>query len=705
MVAHDVASCCSCQFKCVCGVRWGRDYIDPDSISEPKDYKGNSLGVNVFRAFKCEFGLHRKGMNGPLQLGLTVDLGAKLMRTTTLLDAIYKDKDRNRSAVFSPQEQNALKRSWVGEVVICTYDRKCYSVVDVLFDKSPASLPIEGLNMSHAEYFEKRKNIKLKYPNAKPIIGVMGRNKSTIYLPAEVVCGNELEPSLKMMLPMIASFTPEERHLAMDKIKRFIVPGAQKTKGVGGGLLPALGIQLQDERLVVPVSVLPLPMIVAAGVQVPANRGGMWAPLMSSANFKVTPGKAVELKVILIVHQSLERAANEVYGRIRGMVNNFNSTYRFGDKPHAIVKAGDNERHWGAVRTYFDGSKMPANVFVIDLTKPARRAALDPAYSVVKQMLGNSGFLSQFVNFNTCDHSYLRDDRAEKKSNTILSGVARQVLSKCGVRVWWVNIPRTLPLPAVFVGVDVFHAPRKYDPVTKQKAAKASVAAIIVQLVRATGPSSSATVEIYSKTFKRAVGQEMDLGEPLKESIGNAIKYWKVAPKSCVVWRDGVGDNMIKDVSKQEITSVRSALQNNGTVGAASQNKGPQVALAYVVCQKRIATKFLSADGKLGMPAGTFVSAIQGPDYPLFYINGTSPPYSTPKPVRFVIAERDAGLNSTSMSELAWALCHDYPNWTGPIKLPGPVQLAHKLAELAGNFADCGENIDDKAYLNKIYFL
>jgi hypothetical protein len=57
------------------------------------------------------------------------------------------------------------------------------------------------------------------------------------------------------------------------------------------------------------------------------------------------------------------------------------------------------------------------------------------------------------------------------------------------------------------------------------------------------------------------------------------------------------------------------------------------------------------------------------------------------------------------MSELTWALCHDYPNWTGPIKLPGPTQCAHKLAELAGGFADCGEGIDDKAYLNKIYFL
>ena len=111
-------------------------------------------------------------------------------------------------------------------------------------------------------------------------------------------------------------------------------------------------------------------------------------------------------------------------------------------------------------------------------------------------------------------------------------------------------------------------------------------------------------------------------------------------------------------------------------------------------------------------------------------MNGTSPPYSTPKPVRFIIAQRDPQLALVSPSELTWALCHDYPNWyvvflvaliwyriilqltlfttlfrTGPIKLPSPVQLAHKLAELAGGMQDCGKSIDHSKYAGKIYFL
>jgi hypothetical protein len=91
---------------------------------------------------------------------------------------------------------------------------------------------------------------------------------------------------------------------------------------------------------------------------------------------------------------------------------------------------------------------------------PPLGGTLDPAYPVVKQMLTKSGYLSQFLNFNTHNHCNARDAKDTKRSNIILQGVARQILQKAGVRLWWVKLPPSLPLPAVFVGVDVFHAPR-----------------------------------------------------------------------------------------------------------------------------------------------------------------------------------------------------------------------------------------------------
>lgn len=145
-----------------------------------------------------------------------------------------------------------------------------------------------------------------------------------------------------------------------------------------------------------------------------------WAPILSRADFKIDPKKAVTYKVVVIFPSQLrEDSVREVYDKIRDLVNKLKSSYRFGEKPHALVKhAGDrDDSHWGAVEKYFSG-KVPANIFVLDFVRP--RGALDTAYSVVKTMLGKHGYMSQFVNFKTCAH----DKSNEKRRSDIILSVS-----------------------------------------------------------------------------------------------------------------------------------------------------------------------------------------------------------------------------------------------------------------------------------------
>jgi hypothetical protein len=235
-------------------------------------------------------------------------------------------------------------------------------------------------------------------------------------------------------------------------------------------------------------------------------------------------------------------------------------------------------------------------------------------------------------------------------------------LQKCGVNIWWVEIPKSLPLPAVFVGVDVFHAPRVYDEREKKRVAKASCAAIIVQVIR--DPRAN-QIEIYTEMFKREPGKEYELGDALEKTISNAMRALNVIPASCVVWRDGIG-NTAFDHAALEIRGIRSALASAGSVvGSAGKRDVP---LAYIVCQKRIATKFFTKgltnhpDGKFGAPAGTLVEGIQGLEHYSFFINGRAPPYSTAKPVRFIVVEHDAGLKNVSLPHLTWDQSHAYPS-------------------------------------------
>lgn len=316
--------------------RWGTEYIDPMNMKEPVDRNGRSLGVRVYEAYSCQFGFIRNIDNTP-RVGLTVDLRAKIVRTMSVLDNLVGGQN---PLYYNPsrQDRERARRDFIGEIVISMHDKKCYSVTDLVYDHSANSLQVEGLGISHAEYFLKRKNIQLKYPDAKPMIAVLGRRNQTIYLPPELVAANELEPRVKQQLPTIASYKPESRNQAIDKIRSYLIPGAQKSKGATG-LLPALGVQLANGRLSARAEVLPLPMLQAAGIKVPKDKGENWAPLLNRASFNIDPRKANTMKVI-VFHSKKIQGAIEVYNKIRNLVNGYNATYRLDDKPLEMIAAG-----------------------------------------------------------------------------------------------------------------------------------------------------------------------------------------------------------------------------------------------------------------------------------------------------------------------------------------------------------------------------
>jgi hypothetical protein len=263
-------------------------------------------------------------------------------------------------------------------------------VTDLDFDHSPATLPVPDKGISHAEYF-KSKGIELKHPKDPPLVAVQGRRNQTIYMPAELVMGNELDPRVRQMLPQIASFRPETRNKAIERVKDFLKPGTQKSSG--GSLLPAIGIVLQDNRIVTQAKVLPAPSLMAAGISIPKEKAENWAPLLGSAKFNIEPKSANKLNVVVFHHRNLAQGAMSVYVRIRDFVNRFCTSYRFGDRPVELIAVGDNEAHWGEYNKFFTSRKARDNMFVLDFVKPKK--ALDPAYPVIKQMLAKGGYLSQ----------------------------------------------------------------------------------------------------------------------------------------------------------------------------------------------------------------------------------------------------------------------------------------------------------------------
>jgi hypothetical protein len=338
--------------------RWGRHYVDPKSFKTPKNMRGQEMGVNVFQAYHVDFtvGLPSEGATPTLML--TVDLTAKVIRTKSLLHALCRGGDPN-TFKMSKHDELVAKRTWIGEIVISKLDKACYDVHDLVFDQSPDTMLVGSLGISHTKYFEERKHYTLDFPSARPMVAVRGRHNKIIHLPAETLCANELDDELKMKLPQITSFKPDHRSEAIDQIKRFLIPGAQKSKSISG-LLPAIGIILSDERLRVPAEVLPAPIIEAAGIYVDPLRPN-WASQITRAKFSVEPKKVLELNVVVIHHKSI--GWKGPYRKIASVVNGYQAKYRFPLEPVRIVRAEDDlQRHWSAVEAHFGTSQqLPPN--------------------------------------------------------------------------------------------------------------------------------------------------------------------------------------------------------------------------------------------------------------------------------------------------------------------------------------------------------
>ena len=86
----------------------------------------------------------------PPSLSLTSDLRAKVFQTRSLLDTLCEGRNP-KTTHFNDCHIQQAKRPYEREAVICTYNKRCYSLIDIIFNNSPALLLIDGQDISHTD--------------------------------------------------------------------------------------------------------------------------------------------------------------------------------------------------------------------------------------------------------------------------------------------------------------------------------------------------------------------------------------------------------------------------------------------------------------------------------------------------------------------------------------------------------------------------
>uniref|UniRef100_A0A673H1T9 Piwi-like protein 1 n=1 Tax=Sinocyclocheilus rhinocerous TaxID=307959 RepID=A0A673H1T9_9TELE len=258
---------------------------------------------------------------------------------------------------------------------------------------------------------------------------------------------------------------------------------------------------------------------------------------------------------------------------------------------------------------------------------------------------------------------------------TVATKIALQMNFKMGGELWSVEIPlRQL----MIVGIDCYH---------DTAAGKRSIGALVASL-------NQGMSRWFSKCVLQNRGQEII--DALKGSLQGAyLKYNNSLPSRIIVYRDGVGDGMLRSVVDYEVPQIMQSIKTMG------QDYEPK--LSVVVVKKRISSRFFARiDGKIANPPpGTVIDTeVTRPEWYDFFIVSQAVRFGCVAPTHYNVVFDNSGLKPDHMQRLTYKLCHMYYNWQGIVRVPAPCQYAHKLAFLVGQsiHKEPNMNLDDFLY-------
>ncbi|BET00950.1 aubergine [Nesidiocoris tenuis] len=182
----------------------------------------------------------------------------------------------------------------------------------------------------------------------------------------------------------------------------------------------------------------------------------------------------------------------------------------------------------------------------------------------------------------------------------------------------------------------------------------------------------------FSAISMHSEGEELskDIAMQMAKAIVKFKSYNNGAvPSKIIFYRDGVGDGNIHYVLQTEVKRINDELK--------PFYPKDDLKLTYIIVTKKINTRLFY--GNENPVPGTVVDdVITQPERYDFFLVSQCVNQGTVSPTHFNVIY-DTGNNGPDMLQrLSFKLCHLYFNWSGTVRVPAPVQYAHKLAFLVG---------------------
>lgn len=598
---------------------------------------------------------------------LCAEVSHKMMRIDTVLDILYDLYEKNQKNFY-----DVAAREIIGQIVLTRYNNKTYRIDDIEWKENPShTFDCRGKKISFKEYFQTQYNLEIT-DMKQPLLVSNPKRKDIrrgltepIRLLPELCTLTGLSDQMRTdfrVMKDLAIHTRQSPDQRVDKLRNLIkkihtTPSVQDelkswNLNIEKDLIKLTGRELLSEKIKVNVqqefSVNP--------------RTADWARDMQDK--KIMQPVQIKDWLLICVARDTNHARSYVE-KLKHVAKQIGMNF---GAPTVVQLTNDSTAtYMEHLRQHVTNSTQLVNVIATN----SRKERYD---SIKKFCYLEAGIPSQVVMTKTISKP--------DKLMSVATKIAIQINCKLGGSVWSCDIPvRNM----MVVGIDSYHDSSKKG--------------------RSIGAFVASYDKLFTKYFSKVLFQSnhQELLSGITQCFVSALRHYSRVPRDpkdlnlpdrIMIYRDGVGDGQLKTVFEQEVPQLLEAAKR------IDENYVPKI--TYIVVKKRINARFFLDAGTMRNPApGTVIDqTVTKQEWYDFFVVSQSVNQGTVTPTHYNVIYDTSLLKPDHIHRLTYKLCHLYYNWQGTIRVPAPVQYAHRLAYLVGQsmHAEPSSNLADKLY-------
>jgi len=525
----------------------------------------------------------------------------------------------------------------------------------------------DGSSVCFMEYYEKKYNKKLTNPQQPLIIHKRKKDGGLIHLIPELCVLTGQSDDMRQNFQL------------QKDLNQLIKPRPQQRLEEAQRLLQILAENDKTKEMLkkwdIATSLDPLKV---EGLKIEA--GNIILGRQQSFSLEITPDFDRKVQTEMLEQQEIKRIGVFYSSRDKETLRTFMDTlqkcvetfnYPMG-QPKEFAIEGKSYDDWEKVMK----ANLNPSVQAVILLLPGRKKNGMHYDEIKRFLLTQCPVPSQVVLVSTI--------QAGKNLRSIINKVLIQICAKVGGTPWSVSEFPLTDKPTSVVGIDVFHRTSM-----RSNSLLAYCATMNKHLSR-----------YWSTIDQHGPGEE--LGKGIQTAVKNSLLAFKetngMFPQRLIVFRDGVSDSQRKTLLEIEVKGFLRAFDELRSEGL---EKNPE--FIFICANKRINSKFFQGDslqreGLRNPDQGTVVSDEITTNQD-FYLISQKTNQGSASPTHYYILSyyhyegEDYVDSAEDLPEplkrqiqiLTYKMCYMYYNWSGSIRVPAPIQYAHKLSNLIGD--------------------